>query len=177
MTGRTPVVRPRAEVVESFHEFGTATISSALREECGILKSFMVGQVAHTPGLKTVGTATTVAFLPRREDIPQPSSVRSGGMHEILNIAEEAYRLGLLCIPHAWRHMVGVAAEVHLAVVAPNMPYIEYPMAFPDSPLISRLLTPRLEVSSDGTIEVPQRPGLGFELDEDTVARYREDPY
>ena len=73
--------------------------------------------------------------------------------------------------------MVGVAAEVHLAAVAPNMPYIEYPMAFPDSPLISRLLTPRLEVSPDGTIEVPQRPGLGFELDEDTVARYREDPY
>ncbi|MDP6063460.1 MAG: enolase C-terminal domain-like protein [SAR202 cluster bacterium] len=177
MTGRTPVVRPPAELVESFHEFGTSTISSALREECGILKSFMVGPVAHTPGLKTVGTATTVAFLPRREDIPQPSSVRSGGMHEILNIAEEAYRLGLLCIPHAWRHMIGVAAEVHLAVVAPNMPYTEYPMAFPDSPLISRLLTPRLEVSSDGTIEVPQRPGLGFELDEDTVARYREDSY
>ena len=77
-------------------------------------------------------------------------------MHEILNIAEEAYRRGLLCIPHALRHMVGVAAEVHLAAVAPNMPYIEYPMAFPDSPLISRLLTPRLEVSPDGTIEVPQ---------------------
>jgi L-alanine-DL-glutamate epimerase-like enolase superfamily enzyme len=112
-----------------------------------------------------------------RVDVVQPSSVRSGGMHEILNIAEEAYRRGLLCIPHAWRHMIGVAAEVHLAAVAPNMPYIEYPMAFPDSPLISKLLTPRLEVSSDGTIEVPQRPGLGFELDEDTVAQYRVDPY
>jgi L-alanine-DL-glutamate epimerase-like enolase superfamily enzyme len=112
-----------------------------------------------------------------RVDVVQPSSVRSGGMHEILNIAEEAYRRGLLCIPHAWRHMIGVAAEVHLAAVAPNMPYIEYPMAFPDSPLISKLLTPRLEVSSDGTIEVPQRLGLGFELDEDTVAQYRVDPY
>ena len=112
-----------------------------------------------------------------RVDVVQPSSVRSGGMHEILNIAEEAYRRGLLCIPHAWRHMIGVAAEVHLAAVAPNMPYIEYPVAFPDSPLISKLLTPRLEVSSDGTIEVPQRPGLGFELDEDTVAQYRVDPY
>jgi L-alanine-DL-glutamate epimerase-like enolase superfamily enzyme len=48
-------------------------------------------------------------------------------------------------------------------------------MAFPDSPLISRLLTPSLEVGPDGTIEVPRRPGLGFELNEDTLSRYRVD--
>gem|GEM_PF-3156372 len=42
MTERTPVVRSPAEMVEPFREFGTATISSDLREECGILKSFMV---------------------------------------------------------------------------------------------------------------------------------------
>lgn len=71
MPERTPRVRPPAELVEPFREFGTATISSALREECGILKSFMVGPVAHTPGLKAVGIATTVSFLPRREDIAQ----------------------------------------------------------------------------------------------------------
>ena len=111
-----------------------------------------------------------------RVDVVQPSAVRSGGMHEILNIAEEAYRRGLLCIPHAWCHLVGVAAEIHLAAVAPNMPFFEFPMAFPDSPVISDLLTPRLEVLPDGSIEVPQRPGLGFELNEDVVAEYRVDP-
>lgn len=71
MTEPTPVVRPPAELVEPFREFGTTTISFDLREECGILKSFMVGPVAHTPGLKAVGIATTVAFLPRPEDIAQ----------------------------------------------------------------------------------------------------------
>jgi L-alanine-DL-glutamate epimerase-like enolase superfamily enzyme len=111
-----------------------------------------------------------------RVDVVQPSSVRAGGMHEILNIAEEAYRRGLLCVPHAWCHMVGVAAELHLAAVAPNMPYFEFPMAFPDSPTISDLLTPKLDVGPDGTIEVPQRPGLGFELNEDVVQRFRVDP-
>jgi regulator of RNase E activity RraA len=55
--------------LEPFEELGTATISSALREVCGILKSIMVGPVAFTPGLKAVGTATTVSFLPRREDM------------------------------------------------------------------------------------------------------------
>jgi L-alanine-DL-glutamate epimerase-like enolase superfamily enzyme len=82
-----------------------------------------------------------------------------------------------LCIPHAWCHLVGVAAELHMAAVTPNMPYFEYPIAFPDSPIISELLEPRLDIDPDGTIEVPRRPGLGFRLNEDVLRRYRVDPY
>ena len=106
-------------------------------------------------------------------DVVQPSSVRSGGISEILKIAEAAYRRGLLCIPHAWSHMVGVAAEVHMAAVTPNMPYFEYPIAFPDSPIVSELLDPPLVPDADGTIEVPRRPGLGVRLNEETVKRFR----
>ncbi len=97
-------------------------------------------------------------------------------MHVVLTIADDAYGRGLLCIPHSWCHMVGVAAELHLAAVAPNMPYFEFPMEFPPSPVVDDLLEPRIEVSPDGTIEVPRRPGLGFELNEDTVERFRIDP-
>lgn len=111
-----------------------------------------------------------------RVDVVQPSSVRSGGMREITRIAEAAYRRGLICVPHAWCHMVGVAAEIHLAAVLPNMPYFEMPMAFPDSPIISELLVPQVEVGQDGLIEVPHRPGLGFELNEDVVKRFRAAP-
>ena len=112
-----------------------------------------------------------------RVDVVQPSSVRSGGISEILKIAEAAYRRGLLCIPHAWCHMVGVAAEVHMAAVVPNMPFIEYPLPFPDSPTISQLLDPPLVPDAEGFIKVPRRPGLGFTLNEDTVARYRVEPF
>jgi L-alanine-DL-glutamate epimerase-like enolase superfamily enzyme len=112
-----------------------------------------------------------------RVDVVQPSSVRAGGMHEILNIAEMAYGYGALCIPHAWCHVVGVAAEIQLAAIVPNMPYFELPIAFPDSPIISDLLEPVFEIAPDGTIAVPDRPGLGFELNEDVISRYRVDPY
>jgi L-alanine-DL-glutamate epimerase-like enolase superfamily enzyme len=94
-----------------------------------------------------------------------------------VRIAEMAYRRGLLCIPHAWCHMVGVAAEIQLAAVVPNMPYFELPIAFPDSPIISELLEPRLALEDDGTIAVPQRPGLGFRLNEDVLRDYRVEPY
>ena len=108
-----------------------------------------------------------------RVDVVQPSSVRSGGISEIVKIAEAAYRRGLLCVPHAWCHTVGVAAEIHLAAVLPNMPYFEYPMAFPDSPIISDLLDPPLVPDADGEIVVPNRPGLGFTLNEKVVEKYR----
>ena len=64
-----PIERPPEELVQPFWDFGTATISSALREVCGILRAFFVGPVAWTPGLKAVGTAVTLSFLPKREDV------------------------------------------------------------------------------------------------------------
>tara|TARA_B100000686_G_C16780030_1_gene971199 strand:+ start:156 stop:1358 length:1203 start_codon:yes stop_codon:yes gene_type:complete len=110
-------------------------------------------------------------------DVVQPSAVRAGGMHEILNIAEDAYRFGSLCIPHTWCHVVGVAAQIHLAAIAPNMPYFEFPIAFPKSDLVENLLEPKFEISNDGSMLVPNRPGLGFDLDDRVVSEYRVDPY
>ena len=57
------------EQLQPFWEFGTATISSALREVCGILRAYITGPVAFTPGRKAVGTAVTLQFLPKREDV------------------------------------------------------------------------------------------------------------
>ena len=57
------------------------------------------------------------------------------------------------------------------------MPYFEFPIAFPKSPLITDLLTPDFNILENGNIEVPNRPGLGFELNEDVVKEYRVKPY
>eukprot|EP00747_Dinoflagellata_sp_TGD_P052087 gnl/TRDRNA2_/TRDRNA2_147713_c0_seq1.p1 gnl/TRDRNA2_/TRDRNA2_147713_c0~~gnl/TRDRNA2_/TRDRNA2_147713_c0_seq1.p1 ORF type:complete len:185 (-),score=22.51 gnl/TRDRNA2_/TRDRNA2_147713_c0_seq1:50-604(-) len=112
-----------------------------------------------------------------RVDVVQPSMVRSGGLAETLSIAEEAFRHGATCIPHTWCHVVGSAFAVHVAAVAPNVPFFETAMAIPDSPVISDLLVPKLETRADGTILVPDRPGLGFELNEEVLKKYRVDPY
>ena len=106
-------------------------------------------------------------------DVVQPSTVRSGGISEIMKVAEYAYRRGRLCIPHCWNHMIGVAVAVHVAAVVPNMPYFEFPTEFPETPAVTDLLVPPLKPDSDGMIEVPKRPGLGFTLNEEIVKRYR----
>jgi L-alanine-DL-glutamate epimerase-like enolase superfamily enzyme len=109
-------------------------------------------------------------------DVVQPSVVRSGGITEILRIAAMAYERGILCIPHSYAWKVGLAAEIHLAAVVPNMPYIEAPSPYPYSPLVSELLVPD-PIPEDGFIKVPKEPGLGFKLNEKTLSRYRVDPF
>lgn len=57
------------ELLAAFQDISTATISTMLRSRFEILRHAMVGPVSLTPGLKAVGTAVTLRFLPKREDI------------------------------------------------------------------------------------------------------------
>ena len=43
------------------------------------------------------------------------------------------------------------------------------------NPLISELLTRPLEVDAEGNVAIPDGPGLGVELNEEAVRRYRVD--
>ncbi len=111
-----------------------------------------------------------------RVDVVQPSVVRTGGITEALRISSIAYDYGRLCIPHSYAWMIGVAAEIHLAAVVPNMPYIEMPSPHPHSPLVSELLEPTPSPTS-GYVEVPREAGLGFKLKEKTIEKYRVNPF
>lgn len=98
---------PPKELIEPFWEIGTATISSALREVCGIRRAFMVGPVAVTPGLKAVGTAFTLQFLPKREDIAadeQTSEIQSE-VTSALNAAVIAVQSGEILVVDARGNM------------------------------------------------------------------------
>ena len=66
------VSRPRAvppEVLAALQDISTATLSTMMRSHFQILRHAMVGPVSLTPGLRAAGTAVTLRFLPRREDI------------------------------------------------------------------------------------------------------------
>ena len=76
---------------------------------------------------------------------------------------------GLCCIPHAWKTGLTVAATRHFAAAAPACPYAEFfhRDLFP-SFLRSRLAVPEVELR-DGYWRLPDRPGLGVELDAETA--------
>ena len=105
-------------------------------------------------------------------DVIQPDVSRAGGPTECRRIAQMAYRHHRLCVFHAWKSGILVAATLHLAAITPDIPFVEYTVS--ESPL-RRELAHVATTLQDGVATIPQAPGLGVELNEEIVARYRMD--
>jgi L-alanine-DL-glutamate epimerase-like enolase superfamily enzyme len=102
-------------------------------------------------------------------DVIQPDLGRVGGLTEALRCARMAADRGLYCIPHAWKTGLSVAATRHFAAAVANCPYTEFfhPDFFP-SLLRSKLAGPDPELQN-GQWSLPDKPGLGVELNESLV--------
>lgn len=107
--------------------------------------------------------------------VVQPDVGRVGGLTEALRVCAEAAARGRLVVPHGWKTGITVAATAHLAAVTGHMPFFEYvPQGVAESPLRRELVRDELELGPDGTLPLPQRPGIGVELDRDALARFEE---
>ncbi len=104
-------------------------------------------------------------------DVIQPDVTRAGGLTECLRIARMAADRGRPCVPHAWSTGIVKAASLHLLAAIPNALFLEFCVW--DSPLNLHLVRPPFAIDGDGTVAVPQAPGLGVELDEEVISRYR----
>jgi L-rhamnonate dehydratase len=110
-----------------------------------------------------------------RVDVLQPDVNRCGGLTELRRIAELASLHGALVVPHGWKTGITAAAARHFQAATDNAPFVE--ALSPDlyeSPLRAELVRPEPKLQ-DGRIALPSEPGLGVELVEDVVDRYRVD--
>ena len=110
-------------------------------------------------------------------DIIQPNCTFSEGMFQVRKIAALAEAYYKRCIPHAWTSGPGFFANLQVAASIPACEYIEYPYdppAFMPESLQGTILEP-LRIDREGYIHLPQKPGLGIELDREAMARYRVD--
>lgn len=106
-------------------------------------------------------------------DVVQPDVGRVGGLTEARRVSAMARDAGVLVVPHCWKSAIGIAASVHLAVIAPTCSYIEFlPAELADSPLRRELVIDDFDMV-DGRIPLPTKPGLGVEIDESALERFR----
>lgn len=106
-------------------------------------------------------------------DVYQPDATGVGGISEMRKIAGILAARDLRLVPHiacASLCGVGLAANLHIICSSPNAPYVEYDSY--DSPIRREIFREPI-LAANGTVTVPDRPGLGLELDEKAVARYR----
>ena len=110
-----------------------------------------------------------------RVGVVQPNITRGGGLTEIRRIAELCELHGAQVIPHGWKTGITAAAGRHFQAACPAAPLFEVvsPKVF-DSLLRRELVGPDPELI-DGTMALPEAPGLGIELNEGLVERLRTD--
>ena len=108
-------------------------------------------------------------------DVAQPDVGNVGGLTEERRVCHLAEDRGRIIVPHCWKTGIGIAASAHLAAVTPHCPFIEFlPAELTDSQLRQDLVKEDLQII-DGKVAVPDKPGLGIELDMDALKRFEQD--
>ena len=109
-------------------------------------------------------------FEQRAADIINPDVCSCGGILELKEIAAMAEPYYVAVSPHNYNSTsMGLAATVHAAATMPNFIITEY---FVNFALTSALISSDTLTPENGYIVLPDRPGLGVDLNEDALAEY-----
>jgi D-galactarolactone cycloisomerase len=105
----------------------------------------------------------------RAVDIIQPDCTKNGGLSESRRIASMAFDHNVQVVPHGWNTAIGLAADLQFSAAIPVARYVEYlsPCAY-----IDEITTEPFLIDSAGLLTIPDRPGLGFEIDPDKLKRF-----
>lgn len=143
------------------------------------------------PGINIAGGEAEWTRFGHRElltrgcvDILQPEVAATGGISEFQKIVAMAHAFGTPVIPHVWGSDVLIAVDMHLVSVIPDIPgglhqfapMLEYdttPNLFHEHLLTQPLGIMEQVRTTGGYVRPPEGPGLGIELNEDFVSRYR----
>ena len=113
-------------------------------------------------------------------DILQPDVCGCGGITEMRKIVSMAETAGVRIVPHVWGTGIAIAASLHMLATLPPQPPRHHPRAplleFDQSyhPFRQAILQTPIE-HDRGIVPVPDRPGLGVEVDRMSLARFRFD--
>jgi L-rhamnonate dehydratase len=103
-------------------------------------------------------------------DVLQPDLTRCGGFTVGRKIVFMAERANRLVIPHSWCSDLLTAASLHLNAFQRRSVFVEFNTS--QGPLSRHIARNPLKLQ-DGYLAVPTGPGLGVEVDESVINRYR----
>ncbi len=103
-------------------------------------------------------------------DVAQVDVTRVGGLARSKRIGWASAERHRLCVNHSYKTGINIAASLHFVAALPNTHYFEYCV---EQGALRQHLTKQKFPVVNGDIAVPEAPGLGVELDEEVVRRYR----
>jgi D-galactarolactone cycloisomerase len=115
----------------------------------------------------------------RAVDILQPDLCSAGGFTECRKILAMAQAWHMTVIPHVWGSGIGLAASLQFLATVPPAPLalkpIEPMLEYDQSshPFRQELIFGAISMR-DGKVAVPAGPGIGVEINRETIERYRK---
>lgn len=103
-------------------------------------------------------------------DIVQPDLSRCGGFTIARKIVHMAQLHNRLCIPHSWLSDLLTAASLHLNAFMQRSVFQEFNVT--SGPLSREMCKNPIRIEN-GYLRVPRGPGLGVEVDEAVIEKYR----
>jgi L-rhamnonate dehydratase len=104
-------------------------------------------------------------------DIVQPDMSRCGGLTVARKIAALASLKGINIVPHNFKSGILMSASLNFLATIPGALLLEY--CCQETVLSKHMIKNHYKIESDGCVTIPNTPGLGFELDEDILSKYR----
>jgi L-rhamnonate dehydratase len=104
-------------------------------------------------------------------DVIQPDLSRCGGVTVAKQVARLADRHGIDLVPHSWLTHLLTGYSLQLIATLPRARYVEFNVS--QSSLTRGIAQAPFELSKDGTIEIPDTPGIGVSVDRDFIAAHR----
>lgn len=101
----------------------------------------------------------------------QPDLSKAGGVTEVMRIAHAASMWRLPICPHSSITALNMAATIHLLKSIDNAGYFEADVSV-GNPFREGLSAKPYTVMPDGTVELPQGPGIGIDVDDDFLAAH-----
>jgi len=105
-----------------------------------------------------------------RPDFVQIDVGRIGGITVAYEVCRLAEREGVVYVNHTFKSHLQLAASLHIHGGVERFQFLEYPDT--PSPLARDLTVGRILPDREGLVHVPEGPGLGIEVDLDTVRKY-----
>src|SRR5262245_5200295 len=117
-------------------------------------------------------------LVSRALDIIQPDTCAAGGLSECKKIADMAEAFGVRYNPHVWGTGVAIAASLQLLAVLPahtppSLRPVEPMLEFDRTEHPIRMAVLKTPIEHErGIVRVPDRPGLGIEVDRAALAKF-----
>ncbi len=166
---KTAIQRARA-----FSEYGIYWLEEPLLPDdyAGYAKLCQATEVRIAAGEEESSRKTFLDLMDvGKVDIIQVDLTRAGGFTEAMKIAALAADRGVPVVNHGFTTYINVAAALHFLNAIPGSFIAEF--VAEEGTTLRNAITRQPIVARDGYLDVPCEPGLGIELDEENIARYR----